>query len=52
MTTKISFTILDEIAEQMNYQAPDIFLDVFGNVQLRKNGDLFDTKVVGQWWRE
>lgn len=52
MTTKISFTILDEIAEQMNRQTPDLYFDVFGKVVLRKSGDLFDTKVVGQWWRE
>lgn len=52
MTTKISFTILDEIAEQMNRRTPDIYLDVFGKVQLRKNGDPFDIEMVGQWWRE
>lgn len=49
MTTKISFTILDEIAEQMNRQTPDIYLDVFGGVRLRQDRD---NVLVGQWWRE
>ncbi len=52
MTTKISFTIVDEIAEQMNRQTPDIYLDVFGAVRLRTQGDDFHTEVVGQWWRQ
>lgn len=49
---KISFTILDEIAEQMDKQSPDLLFDVFGMVQLRKNGDPYDTERVGQWWKE
>lgn len=51
MTTKIIFTIQDEIAEHMDKQSPDLFLDVFGGVRLRKNGDPYDTELVGQWWR-
>lgn len=50
MTTKISFTIRDDIAEQMNRSTPDLYLDVFGGVRLRGN-DL-ETELVGQWWRE
>lgn len=49
MTTKISFLILDELAEQMNRSTPDIYLDVFGSVRLRD--DDLGNPVVGQWWR-
>ncbi|QOC59433.1 hypothetical protein SEA_LIFES_110 [Microbacterium phage Lifes] len=53
MTTKISFTIRDEIAETMNVSTPNIYLDVFGGVRLRE-GTPFgaEMELVGQWWRE
>lgn len=52
MTTKISFLITDEIAEQMTVQSPKLFFDVFGKVQLQKSDDWWDREVVGSWWKE
>lgn len=51
MTTKISFTIPDKLADQMNTQWPDIYLDVFGNVRLGPSHKEYTT-AVGEWWRE
>lgn len=48
MTTRIIFTLPDEIASDMTRQSPDIYFDVFGNVVLRKTSE-WDIETVGQW---
>lgn len=53
MTTKISFLITDEIAEQMNNTSPNIYFDVFGKVWLHTSEeDPFAVELVGQWWKD